>query len=67
LDLLAKLKKENWVMKYATFDGVFLCCHGQKTIQICLKYCNVRTKKLHKMKVKKKKKILKILIKFLIS
>ena len=34
--------------------SVFLCVHGQKSfIFIFFKYCSVRTKKLHKMKVRK--------------
>ena len=40
---------------------VFLCFHGQKiNLKFFRKYCSVRTKKLHRIKVKKKKSKSKI-------
>ena len=43
--------KKNLGGLFATFEG-FVCFHGQNKIKTLKKYCSVRTKKLHKMKVK---------------
>ena len=44
---------------WATFEGGFFMFCGAKK-NIFFKYCSVRTKKLHKMKVRQPKKIFKI-------
>ena len=55
LGQLAVLKK-NWAVKYASFED-FLCFHAQKiNFNFLKKYYIVRTKKLHRIKVRKPKK-----------
>ena len=50
-------EKKVWGQLWATFEAVFLCFHGQKINLKCFwKYCSIRTKKLHRVKVKKLKK-----------
>jgi hypothetical protein len=61
LGRLAILKKELWANYEQLLRVVFSCFQGQKNyLKFSLKYFSVRTKKLHKMKVRKPKQIFKI-------
>ena len=60
LGRLAILKKHIWADYEQLLRAVFSCFHGQKQSLNCIrKYSSILTEKLHKMKVRKPKKILK--------
>ena len=52
LGRLAVLKKNGAVYE-EVLRAVFSCFHGKKDVIFFCIYCSVRTKKLHKIKVKK--------------
>ena len=51
LGQLVVLKTAQPNLLLATFEGSFVMFFGQKIIYLKKKYCSVRTKKLHRIKV----------------